>query len=64
MAYAVLDKQNSLGEQKSPNLLDGSSLRKQIYRIQSGMFLASRGEHVLVHETAPERSDAFNDGNG
>ena len=26
------------------------------------MFLESRGEHVLVHETAPERSDASKTG--
>ncbi len=33
-------------------------LCKRIYKLQGGMFLASRGEHVLVHETEPERSDA------
>ena len=32
--------------------------------LQDGMFLASRNEHVLVHETKPERSHAFDDGDG
>jgi hypothetical protein len=35
----------------------------QIFGLQDGMFLALRGEHVLVHETEPERSDASHDGN-
>jgi hypothetical protein len=35
-----------------------------MHELQGGMFLASRGEHVLVHETEPKRSDAFYDGNG
>ncbi len=26
---------------------------------QGGMLLLQRGAHVLVHETEPERSDAF-----
>ena len=33
--------------------------RRQTLTLQGGMFLASRGEHVLVHETEPEMSDAF-----
>ena len=33
-------------------------LCKQIYELQDGMFLIKHEEHVLVHETKPERSDA------
>ncbi len=36
----------------------------QMHELQDGLFLALRGEHVLVHETKPERSHAYNDGDG
>jgi hypothetical protein len=42
-----------------------SSIKKDIQaKSKGGIFLTARGEHVLVHETEPERSHAFSDGDG